>query len=57
MKKPKTMQYKTFTIWASFDDGVSGIPFEVVAISPEAAIKDIKEAYGECMIIRYDLGV
>ena len=51
------MKYKTFSIWASFDNGNSGLLFEVVAISSEAAIEDIKEAYGEFILIRYDLGV
>ncbi len=51
------MIYKTFTIWASFDNGVSGKPFEVVAVSAEAAIEDIKEAYGEFILISQDMGV
>lgn len=51
------MTYKTFTIWASFDNGASSKPFEVVAISADSAIQDIKEAYGECIIISQDMGV
>lgn len=54
--KTKSLQYKTFTVWVSFD-GVSADYFEVVAVNVESAIADIKEAYGECQVIRYDLGV
>ena len=50
------MKYKTFTVWASFDNGITGKPFEVVAVSAEAAIQDIKEAYGDCIIISQDMG-
>lgn len=51
------MTYKTFTIWASFDNGISSKDFQVVAISAKAAIEDIKEAYGECLIVSQDMGV
>ena len=50
------MTYKTFTIWASFDNGITGKPFEVVAVSAASAIQDIKEAYGDCIIISQDMG-
>lgn len=50
------MTYKTFTIWVSFDNGVSGRSFEVVAVSPEAAISDIEQAYGEFILISHDMG-
>ena len=50
------MTYKTFTIWVSFDNGVSGRPFEVVAVSSEAAISDIEQAYGEFILISHDMG-
>jgi hypothetical protein len=50
------MTYKTFTIWASFDKGTTGKSFSVVAISADAAIQDIKEAYGECLILSQDMG-
>ena len=51
------MTYKTFTIWVSFDNGQSARDFQVVAVSAEAAIQDIKEAYGDCMVISQNLGV
>lgn len=55
--KSNKMEYRTFTIWASFDDGVSCDYFEVVAVSPEAAMRDIEEACGEFILISHDLGV
>ncbi|MNZ97321.1 hypothetical protein D3C78_1165540 [compost metagenome] len=48
------MKYQKFTVWASFDGGVSAVPFyDVVAVNIESAIQDIKEAYGECDILNY----
>lgn len=51
------MTYKTFTIWVSFDNGVSAKDFEVVAVSAESALQDIKEAYGECILVSQNTGV
>lgn len=51
------MTYKTFTIFVSFDNGVSCKDYKVVAISADAAFQDIKEAYGDCILISQDMGV
>ena len=50
------MTYKTYSLMVSFDNGVSGKDFQVVAVSPEAAFEDIKEAYGECILLQHDMG-
>lgn len=52
-----TNTYKTFTLMVSFDNGVSGKDYKVVAISAQAAFQDIVEAYGECILIQQDMGV
>ena len=41
----------------SFDNGVSGKDFKVVAISAQAAFQDIVEAYDDCILIQQDMGV
>ena len=49
--------YKTFTLMVSFDNGVSGKDFKVVAVNAEAAFQDILEAYGDCILVQQDMGV
>ena len=50
------LTYKTFYLMVSFD-GICGKDFYVVAVSPEAALADIQEAYGECILLQHDMGV
>lgn len=50
------MTYKTYSLMVSFD-GVSGKDFQVVAVSAQAAFEDIKEAYGDCILLQQDMGV
>lgn len=51
------MTYKTFTLWVSFDNGTSSKDFHVVAVSAQAAFQDIKEAFGDCLLISQNTGV
>ena len=52
-----TNTYKTYTLLVSFDNGVSGKAYKVVAVSAEAAFQDIVEAYGDCILLQQDMGV
>lgn len=52
-----TNTYKTFTLMVSFDNGVSGKDYKVVAVSAQAALQDIIEAYGDCILLQQDMGV
>ena len=48
--------YKTYTLMVSFDNGVSGKEYKVVAVSAQAAFQDIVEAYGDCILLQQDMG-
>ena len=50
------MTYKTYTLMVSFDNGVSGKDFQVVAVSAQSAFEDIKAAYGDCILLQQDMG-
>lgn len=57
MTTTNSNSYKTYTLMVSFDNGVSGKDYKVVAVSAQAAFQDIVEAYGDCILLQQDMGV